>query len=107
MARKDLLARLADAGEEAISKLGDAPGSDKLLGFAHNMRERMDEMQKKVRGIDDLEKRVTELERRLAAQGGDGGSSSRASASRAKSRPSSAAGKRSTAASSAKSSSSG
>src|SRR5688572_12289662 len=86
MARKDLLARLADAGEDAIAKLGDAPGSDKLLGFAHNMRERVDELQKKVRGIDDLERRVAELEKRLAAQsGGTRSAASRTSASRAKS----------------------
>jgi hypothetical protein len=69
MARKDLLSRLADAGEEALSKLGDSPGSERLLGFAHNMRERMDEMQKKVRGIDELEKRVAALEKQLAASG--------------------------------------
>jgi hypothetical protein len=68
MAGKDLLSRLADAGEEAISKLGDTPGSDKLLGLAHNMRERMEEMQKKLRGIDELEKRVAALERQLAEQ---------------------------------------
>jgi TolA-binding protein len=65
MARKDLLTRLADAGEEAISRLQDAPGADRMLGVANSMRDRVDELQKKVRGIDALEKRIAELERRV------------------------------------------
>jgi hypothetical protein len=68
MARKDLLTRLADAGEDAISKLGGAPGADRFMGVANSMRERIDELQKKVRGIDELERRVAALERRLDAQ---------------------------------------
>src|SRR5918992_4897567 len=72
MARKDLFTRLADAGEEAISRLSDAPGSDRLLGAVQSLRERMDEMQKRVRGIDELERRVAELERRPAGAGGGG-----------------------------------
>jgi uncharacterized protein involved in exopolysaccharide biosynthesis len=67
---KDLLTRLADAGEEAIQKLADAPGADRLLGAVQSLRERMDELQKKVRGIDALEQRVAELEKRVDALGG-------------------------------------
>ena len=65
MARKDLLTRLADAGEEAIGRLADAPGADRLVGAMNSLRERVDELQKRVRGIDALEARVAELERRL------------------------------------------
>lgn len=68
MARKDLLTRLADAGEDAISKLGGAPGADRFLGVAHSMRERIDELQRKVRGLEELERRVAALERRLDSQ---------------------------------------
>ena len=78
MARKDLLTRLADAGEEAISKLGGAPGADRFLGVANSMRERIDELQKKVRGLDELERRVTALERRLDAQSARAATTSRA-----------------------------
>jgi hypothetical protein len=67
---KDLLTRLADAGEEAIQKLADAPGADRLLGAVQSLRERMDEVQKKVRGIDALEARVAELENRVDALAG-------------------------------------
>lgn len=64
-ARKDLLSRLADAGEDAIGRLGDAPGMDRMLGFANSTRDRLDELTKRVRGIEALEKRVAKLEKRL------------------------------------------
>ena len=64
---KDLLTMLADRGEEAIQRLADAPGADRLLSAAQALRDRMDEMQKRVRGIDALEKRVAELEKRVDA----------------------------------------
>jgi hypothetical protein len=63
--QRNLVTRLADAGEEAIQKLGDAPGADRLLGAMNAMRDRVDELQKKVRGFDDVEKRLSAIERRL------------------------------------------
>ena len=68
--RKDLLTRLADAGEDAISRLGDAPGMKGVTGFANTTRDRLDELTKKVRGIDALEKRVAKLEKRLNEMSG-------------------------------------
>lgn len=62
---KNLVGRLADAGEETIQRLAGAPGADRFLGAMTSMRERMDDMQKKLRGLDALEKRVGTLERRL------------------------------------------
>ena len=64
---KDLLTMLADRGEEAIQRLADAPGADRLLSAAQALRDRVDEIQKRVRGIDALEKRVAELEQRVEA----------------------------------------
>ena len=64
---RDLLTMLADRGEEAIQRLSDAPGADRLLGAAQALRDRMDEMQKRIRGIDALEKRVAELEQKVEA----------------------------------------
>jgi hypothetical protein len=63
--QKNLVGRLADAGEEAIQRLADAPGADRLLGAMTSMRERMDDMQKKLRGLDDLDRRLKAAERRL------------------------------------------
>ena len=64
---KDLLTMLADRGEEAIQRLADAPGAERVLGAAQALRDRLDEMQKRVRGIDALERRVAELEKRVEA----------------------------------------
>ena len=63
--RTDLVSKLADAGEEAINRLHDAPGADRLLAVATNMRDRVDELTKKVRGIDAMEKRLRDLERQV------------------------------------------
>ncbi|MFN2628878.1 MAG: hypothetical protein ABR569_09620 [Gaiellaceae bacterium] len=63
--QKDLLSRLADAGEAAIRQLSDVPGADRFLGAANAMRDRVDELQKRVRGLEGLEQRVAELERKV------------------------------------------
>jgi hypothetical protein len=89
MARKDLLTRLADAGEDAIGRLGEAPGMDRVVGFANSTRDRLDELTRRARGVEELERRVARLEKRLAELSG--------TKSRSKSRTSSAAKPRSTA----------
>jgi predicted RecB family endonuclease len=70
--RNDLLSRLADLSEEAIQRLTDAPGADRLLGALNAMRDRTDELQKRVRGLEELEKRLAALERKVdkLAKGG-------------------------------------
>lgn len=69
---KDILSRLADVGEEALQRVPDLPGGSKLLETVNATRDRLDEMSKKVRGIDALEKRVASLEKQLAAAQGKG-----------------------------------
>jgi hypothetical protein len=64
---KDVLSRLADRGEEALSKLAELPGGTKAVKALNDLRERVDELGKKVRGIDVLEKRIAALEKELAA----------------------------------------
>ena len=66
--QKDILSRVQDLGAEALHKLQDVPGGSKLLDMANETKARMDEMQKKLRGLDALEKRVAKLEKQLAAQ---------------------------------------
>jgi hypothetical protein len=63
--RKDLLHKLADKGEEAISKLADVPAADKVMNAASGMSKRLDDMQKRIRGLESIEKRVAALERRV------------------------------------------
>ncbi len=63
--QKDVISRLADAGEDAIQRLSELPGSARFVEAAHILRERLEELTAKVRSLDPLERRVTELERRL------------------------------------------
>jgi len=64
--QKDILARLGDLGEEALHKLPDLPGGNKLMEMMNQSRTRLDDVQKRLRGLDVLEQRVDQLERRLA-----------------------------------------
>jgi len=63
---KDLMTRLADAGEEALQRLADLPGGQRALTAANDLRTRVDDLAKKVRGIEALEARVAKLEKELA-----------------------------------------
>ena len=83
--RTDLLSKLTDAGEEAINRLHDAPGADRLLAVATNMRDRVDELSKKVRGIDAMEKRLKNLERQVEKLSGGAKTTASRSRSAAKS----------------------
>jgi hypothetical protein len=76
--RTDLLGKLADLSEDAIQRLSDAPGADRALGALNTLRDRMDELQKRVRGLEDLEKRLTALERKVEkhSKGGSASTSS-------------------------------
>ena len=64
---KDFVSKLADAGEEALQRLSELPGGQKALTAYNDLRTRVDELGKKVRGIDELEARVAKLEKELAA----------------------------------------
>ena len=63
---RDVIARLADRGEQTIARLADLPGGTKALKAMNDLRTRVDELGKKVRGIDELEKRVAKLEKEVA-----------------------------------------
>jgi hypothetical protein len=76
--RNDLLGRLADLSEEAVQRLSDAPGGEKVLGAVNTLRDRTDELQKRVRGIETLEQRLATLERKVdKLMKSDGSTSSR------------------------------
>ena len=64
---KDLVARLADKGEEALQRLAELPGGQKAMTAVNDLRTRVDELAKKVRGLDTLEARVVKLEKEVAA----------------------------------------
>ena len=64
---KDFVTRLADAGEEALQRLADLPGGQRAVGAMNDLKSRVDDLGKKVRGIDALETRVAKLEKEVAA----------------------------------------
>ncbi len=81
---KDLLGRLADLSEEAIQRLADAPGADRALQALRRLGDRVDELQRRTRGFEELERRLSTLERRVDALTGT--RSGAASRSRARTR---------------------
>jgi prefoldin subunit 5 len=79
--QKNIVERLAGAGEEAMQRIGSAPGADKVVGALGTLRDRVDELQKSVRAIDRLAKRLTAIEKRLDKLEGKGTARSRKTSS--------------------------
>ena len=65
--QKDVITRLAETGEEALHRLAELPGGARFAEAANALRDRVDELAKRMRSLDPLERRVAELERRLDA----------------------------------------
>lgn len=63
--RSDLLGRLADLSEDAIQRLTEVPGADRAVGALNALRERTDELQRRVRGLEGLEQRLAALEKEV------------------------------------------
>jgi hypothetical protein len=66
LGEKDIVSRLAEAGEDALQRLSDLPGGQRAVTAFNDLRNRVDDLGKKVRGIDALEARVAKLEKELA-----------------------------------------
>ncbi len=64
---KDLISKLADAGEDVLQKASEIPGADRLVSAATGTKKQLDDLTKKVRGLDALEKRVAALERKVGS----------------------------------------
>jgi hypothetical protein len=65
--QKDAITRLAEQGEEAFQRISELIGGTRFVEAMNGMRDRVDDMSKRIRSLDPLEKRVAELERRLDA----------------------------------------
>lgn len=63
----DALGDLASRGQDALHRLTDLPGGTKALQAFNDLRARVDELGKRVRGVDALEERIAKLEREVAA----------------------------------------
>lgn len=76
----DVLARLADAGEEMLSRLASSSGMDRVTGAVTNLKDQVDALASKVRGMEKLEKRIEDLERQVERLSKSSGSGSRKTA---------------------------
>jgi hypothetical protein len=63
--RQDLLSRLADLSEEAVQRLAEAPGADRVLQALKGLADRVDDLQRRTRGFEELERRLSALEKRV------------------------------------------
>ena len=63
---KNPISQLANLGEEVLGKAAQNPTAAKVLGSAMQLKDRVDELQKRVRGLEGLEQRLEELEARVA-----------------------------------------
>ena len=68
--QEDFLTRFRDLSAEALHRLSEVPGGSKLMEMANDTRARLDEVQKRLRGLDQLEKRVAKLEKQVASLSG-------------------------------------
>ena len=80
--QKNIVERLTGAGEEAIQRIGGAPGADKVMAALGSLPKRVDELQRSVRGLEKLEKRLGAIEKRLDKLEGKPGSRKTSSAKR-------------------------
>jgi uncharacterized protein involved in exopolysaccharide biosynthesis len=62
---KDLLGRLADLSEEAVQRLAEAPGADRALQALKTLGDKVDELQRRTRGFEELESRLSALEKKV------------------------------------------
>lgn len=79
---KSTIDRLTSLGEEVLGKASQYPTANRVLQSAMQMKERVDDLSKRVRGLEAMEKRIALLEKRLARL--EGSAKRAASSARAK-----------------------
>jgi hypothetical protein len=63
--KQELLGRLADISEASIQRLAEAPMADRAVQALKGLADRVDELQRRTRGVEELEKRLTALEKKV------------------------------------------
>jgi RNA processing factor Prp31 len=69
---KDFLTRLADRGEQVVGRITDLPGAKTLVDKTAALAKNVDAMQKELRRLGPLQKRVAAIEKRLDKLEGKG-----------------------------------
>jgi uncharacterized small protein (DUF1192 family) len=63
--KPDLIGKLADRGEDVVGRISDFPAAQRLVDAAAGFKELVDDLQRRLRGVDELEKRVAALEKKV------------------------------------------
>jgi len=64
--KPDLIGKLTDRGEDVVGRINELrPAAQKVVDAATTLKERADEIQRRLRGLDELEKRVAALEKKV------------------------------------------
>jgi hypothetical protein len=64
---RDVIARLAARGDEALQRLSGLPGGTLAFKTFNDLRTRVDDLGKRVRGVEELEARIATLEKDVAS----------------------------------------
>ena len=62
---KNPLDRLANLGEEVLGKASQNATASRVIQGAMQLKDRVDDLSKRVRGLEAMEKRIAELESRV------------------------------------------
>ena len=71
-AEKDIFSQLAERGEQIVGRITDLPAAKTLMDKTAALAKNVDSMQKQLRSLGPLEKRVAAIERRLDKLEGKG-----------------------------------
>jgi hypothetical protein len=74
---KNIVERLAGAGEEVLERIASIAAAERMVGTLGTLKERVDDLQKSVRTIDRLERRLSAIEWRLTKLEGKSSTKSR------------------------------
>ena len=66
--QKNIVERLTGAGEEAIQRIGGAPGADKVIAALGSLPKRVDELQRSVRKGSSSSRKTSSAKRSTAAR---------------------------------------
>jgi RNA processing factor Prp31 len=60
------IAQLASLGEEVLDKASQNPTTARVVNAAVQLKDRVDDLAKRVRGLESLDQRLAQLEERVA-----------------------------------------
>src|SRR5215204_280645 len=86
-AQKDIFSQLADRGEQIVGRITDLPAAKTLMDKTAALAKNVDSMQKQLRSVGPLEKRVAAVERRLDKLEGKGSTTRRTTTAAKKTTP--------------------